>query len=536
MKISAKLKIMAASSIAALVLVGTLGYNVAQQAHDALRHTNGKTMPGMQALYKARSAQQDVAIFLYRHVNSTQPEQFAAVEKSMDAAVAELQGSLKAYENYASSEKDREMIAAEQSMATTYLGFLPGVLEKSRDGDKAGALEIAREMARSRDKLARQINEHVEYDQSRADDAARSAEISSSRGNWLVFSITLAASILIAGVSIVVVRGINRSLGAMQGAINRIEGNLDFTVRAEVIGSDEIAKVSDALNRLVDKLRSSLVIIAESAGRIGSASQHLAQVSTQVAAASVQQSDSASSMATSVEEMTVSIAQVSDRSGEAHALSTESGRCAAEGEAVIAQTVEDINQIAATVEQASQNISQLESSSEQISSIVAVIREVAEQTNLLALNAAIEAARAGEQGRGFAVVADEVRKLAERTASSTQEIATTIGSIRTVSRDAAESMERAVTFVTAGVSRASDASAAVKRISEASQRAVVMVEEIAAAIREQSQTSNMISGNVESIAQMAEESSAAATNSAESARDLDGIAKQMASVVAAYRL
>ena len=536
MKISAKLKIMAASSIAALVLVGGLGYNVAQQAHTALGYTNGTTVPGMQALFKARSAQQDIAIFLYRHVNSSQPEQYEAVEKSMENAVGELNAGLKEYENYASSDKDREMIAAEKNTAATYLSFLPTVLEKSRNGDKAGSLEIAREMARNRDILARQINEHVRYDQSRGEEAAKAAEKDSSKGNWLMLVITLASSMLIAAISLVVVRGINRSVGSMQGAIARIEGDLDFTVRAEVIGSDEIAKVSDALNRLVEKLRSSLVVIAASASEIGTASQQLAQVSTQVAAASAQQSDSASSAAASVEEMTVSIAHVSDRSGEAHALSTESGRCATEGEIVIAQTVEDINQIAESVELASRRISQLESSSEQIASIVAVIREVAEQTNLLALNAAIEAARAGEQGRGFAVVADEVRKLAERTSTSTQEIATTIGSIRNVSRDAAESMERAVEYVSAGVHRAIDASAAVKRISDASQRAVVMVEEITAAIREQSQTSNMISGNVESIAQMAEESSAAAKNSADSAHHLDSIAKQMASVVAAYRL
>jgi methyl-accepting chemotaxis protein len=206
------------------------------------------------------------------------------------------------------------------------------------------------------------------------------------------------------------------------------------------------------------------------------------------------------------------------------------------GNRIIQDTIAEMQRISQTVDEAAHTIQAMGDSSQKISSIVQVIKDVAEQTNLLALNAAIEAARAGEQGRGFAVVADEVRKLAERTAQATTQIGGMIAEVQTGAQAAVGIMKKTVARVEGGVGLAKKAGDSMMGISNSTQRVVSAVNDISNALKEQSVASNDIASNVEKIAQMSEENSAATRESAATARNLEQLSDSTSKAVAVFRV
>jgi len=202
----------------------------------------------------------------------------------------------------------------------------------------------------------------------------------------------------------------------------------------------------------------------------------------------------------------------------------------------VQSTISEINKIADSVSRSSEVIHTLGEQSTRISSIVNVIKEIADQTNLLALNAAIEAARAGEQGRGFAVVADEVRKLAERTSLSTKEIATMIDAVQHGMQSAVVRMAEGREQVGAGVQMAAKTGESMSRVQVATHQVINVVEDISTALREQSSASSQIAQNVEKIAQMTEENSAAISEVSRSANHLEQLAVALKSSVGHFRV
>ena len=535
--IAQRILLLISASIVSLLLVGGVGLYVANRQSEEIKAIVEDSMTSIQTLGEARQMFMALRLSVYGHVMSSDEMTKLGIESTLNFNLEEVSKYLKEYEKLLSNDEDKKLLEADVGSYKAYIELVRNeILPKSRQNDKEAADIVVTQLSMFGFKTLESLDAHMEFNRKNAEIYTQMARETSSRGQAASVIVILLGILFAAGLGAFTLRNIKSSLKQIQTTVSRIESDLDFTVRVDTSNHDEIGQTSQALNRLLDKLQGNLKSIAHGAESVASAAGQMATTSNQVATASQQQSAAASDMAATVEEMTVSVNHVADRAQEADHISNESGRLAISGEKVIGQTVSDIQDIAATVHDAANLIHGLEQHSQQISKVVTVIKEVADQTNLLALNAAIEAARAGEQGRGFAVVADEVRKLAERTSSSTQEIATTIDAMRASAGNAVSSMQEVVSKVSIGVERAQEASVSIKQIGEGSRNAVAIVEEIASAIREQGAATNNIATQVERIAQMSEESSAAAANSADTANDLDRLATDMRRIVSTYQL
>jgi methyl-accepting chemotaxis protein len=310
----------------------------------------------------------------------------------------------------------------------------------------------------------------------------------------------------------------------------------DLTVRISMSTSDELSEVGESFNRMATSIQALLRSVQQTASSVSEAASEVSRSANRVSNSSSEQSQAATGMASAVQQMTASIDQISEHARTAQQVSVESGSLSEQGGRIVDDTAREMECIADTVNESARIIEQLGKHSESISAIVNVIKEIADQTNLLALNAAIEAARAGEQGRGFAVVADEVRKLAERTTKSTTEISDMIGAIQQGTKGAVDSMKSGVTRVAEGVTLSRRAGESIAKIQQGTQEVRQSVGDISNAMSEQSLASNEIARGVEHIAQMAERNSVDVRTTADTVLRLEQMASTLQTEVKRFRV
>ena len=290
------------------------------------------------------------------------------------------------------------------------------------------------------------------------------------------------------------------------------------------------------MQQMQSQLQQIIQSIQQNADKVGTASVDLSGQMDQINQSARQASDAASSTAAAIEELAVSVDHISQSSRQTESSAMHATQLADHGGQLAHRASEEIQRVAGQIDQASGRIAGLVERSHEIGGIARVIKEIADQTNLLALNAAIEAARAGEQGRGFAVVADEVRKLAERTAQATDQITTMIQAIHEDTTSVVKGMEAVGPQVAVGVDIARQAGESLRQINAATSVALSNVSEVSAATAEQSQASNSVARNVEQISSMLEESVQSVNAANVNVRVLEKLAADLRQSVERFRV
>ncbi|HEU5401204.1 MAG TPA: methyl-accepting chemotaxis protein [Terriglobales bacterium] len=353
---------------------------------------------------------------------------------------------------------------------------------------------------------------------------------------WMTLITVLAIS-LCCGVSYLVVASVVQGLALVVERMKDVaQGEGDLTKRIEVRNDDELGELSRWFNTFMDKLQQIVRQVAQSTEYIASAAEELSSTATQTSHSAAAQRDQAAQVAAAVQEMSSTVLQVGENATKASQNARRAGESARSGGTIVDETVDVIQSLAASTRDTAVKIQELGRSSDQIGQIIGVIDDIADQTNLLALNAAIEAARAGEQGRGFAVVADEVRKLAERTTHATKEIAQMIKTIQQETQCAVEAMQSGTSAVERGVESATKAGVSLNEIIQASELVNDMITQIATAATQQSAATQQVTANMDQIAGLILESSVGAEQSAKACSDLSDLAMDLQQLVARFNL
>lgn len=433
------------------------------------------------------------------------------------------------------SEEGKKLLKEYLDARTAYRVELVKAMGLFREGKYGEARKLLPAMKPLLEKYTGALDKFAVYQKKQAEKSSESAHKKSSDSTLIVIAVIVIASVVALIISIFITRGIVKPLNvAVQTAESVAEG--DLTTKIEVKSSDETGQLLAAMKTMVEKLKTLIGDIKAASSSMASGSEQLSASSEEITRTMSDQSNRSNQIAASAEEMSQTVIDIAKNAGNIATAASDTASVAQKGAHIVEKSANESKAISATVDSSARVMQNLGDKSKQIGEIVAVINDIADQTNLLALNAAIEAARAGEQGRGFAVVADEVRKLAERTAKATSEIGSMISAIQGEVDNAVTAMNSTNQQVEVGLRYSLEAGDQLQTIVQSVSALQGMVQQIASATEEMSSTSEAISGDIQAVAAGAREISGGSDQIAQSSSELARLAGQLKSSVDQFKV
>jgi methyl-accepting chemotaxis protein len=463
------------------------------------------------------------------------PKKLAEDAKGVQTVLGQVAKTLKEMSGNAVLTADEKKFATEISASfTAYSKDATDMLDMLESDVNAATMY----MGQADDKYAlleKKISEFMKLEAS-LNEASHKKSIGSSQkvlmtlGGAILFSIfaTIALSYLINRIIMAPIRGTVQVIESMAAG--------DLTRRIDASSFDEIGNMARHLNDFIDSLQDTMRSFANNAVELANASAELNSTAERIATGAEEVAAQSATVATAGEEMSATSGDIAQNCQMAAEGAQRASQSAQNGAVVVDKTVAVMGQIADKVQETARTVESLGARSDQIGNIIGTIEDIADQTNLLALNAAIEAARAGEQGRGFAVVADEVRALAERTTRATREIGEMIKAIQSETKGAVAAMEQGVHQVETGTEEAARSGAALRDILEQVNDVAMQVNQIATAAEEQTATTSEISSNMHQITDVVQETSRGAQESSAAAHRLSLLAAELQHAVARFRV
>ena len=433
------------------------------------------------------------------------------------------------------TKEEKKLFLQTQQDSANYGAATKGMVEKLRTANASSAQD---EMHQA--EIGYSVLEQDLYSLLRLEERLSEAQYATSGTTFTIGAVVsgavfLAAIVLPLGVALLMKAMI---LSPVTRTVEVIEAVAvgDLTKRIAVDSEDEIGEMAGHFNAFVDKLHEAITHVAQSSAEVARAANVLEGATEQMASGVGQAAIQVNSVATASEEMSKTSSEIAQNCVTAVRSSEQANHSVATGEAIIRGTIDVMNRISDRVKESSDVIKSLGTRSDQIGLIVGLINDVADQTNLLALNAAIEAARAGEHGRGFAVVADEVRKLAERTSHATKEISDTIRAMQTETKKAVSSMEEGVSEVCIGTTEAAKSGEALKEIISLINKVTAEINQIAVASEEETATTNEMASNIQQISQVMQETARRIQENSSASSQLADLSKGLEEMVGQFRL